>query len=350
MAANNDFNNKLRQIILLVFIGALALLLFMELYLFFPGFLGAITLYILSRDRFIYLVTKKKWKRGATALMFMFLLILCIGVPIWIAIDILSPRVNMLFSNQEQIMTSLKAISAQVEKWTGQQVLTHENIVNIQKKVTGYIPGFLNSTVTILSNLAMMLFLSFFMFANYDRMEKNLQGFIPLQSRNINMLAGETRNMVRANAIGIPLISIIQGVFALIGYMIFGVQDYVLWGFITGLFAFFPVVGTMLIWVPLVVYVFATGTTFNGMGLLIYSLLITGNVDYVARVTLLKKIGDVHPVVTVLGVVVGLQLFGFWGFIFGPLLISYFMLLVKIYGNEFGSKRTDISVVRKEDE
>lgn len=350
MAANQDFNNKLRQVILLLFIAALAVLLFCELYLFFPGFLGAITLYILSRNRYIQLVTKRKWNKSATALLFMVLLLLCIGVPVWIAIDILSPKVNMLFTNQDQIMTSLKTISSQVEKWTGQQLLTNENMVNIQKKVTSYIPGFLNSTVTILTNMAMMLFLAFFMFTNYAAMEKTIQGFIPLQSQNITMLAKETKNMVRANAIGIPLISIIQGLCAMIGYAIFGVQDYVLWGFITGLFAFFPVVGTMIIWVPLVVYVFATGTTFNGIGLLIYSLLATGNIDYVARVTLLKRIGDVHPVVTVLGVIVGLQLFGFWGFIFGPLLISYFMLLVKIYGNEFGSKKADISIVRKEED
>jgi predicted PurR-regulated permease PerM len=336
-SANTIFNDRVRQISLLMLLAALGILLFTQLSLFFPGFLGAITLYILSRNKYQYLVTKRKWKKGGTALLFMFLFVLCIGLPVWVAIDILSPRINMLFANQEEIMKSLKSISAQLEKWTGQQILSDANIVAIQKKLVGLIPGFLNSTVTILSNLAMMLFLSFFMFTNCTDMEKRIQAFIPLHNRNIDILAGETRNMVRANAIGIPLISIIQGIFAMIGYWIFGVQDFVLWGFITGLFAFFPVVGTMIIWVPLVIYVFSTSTTFNGMGLLIYSLIITGNVDYFARITLLKKIGDVHPVVTVLGVIVGLQLFGFLGFIFGPLLISYFLLLARIYSNEFGA-------------
>jgi predicted PurR-regulated permease PerM len=143
--------------------------------------------------------------------------------------------------------------------------------------------------------------------------------------------------MVRANALGIPLISIIQGVTAMLGYWIFGVRDFVLWGFLTGLFAFFPIVGTMVVWVPLVVFVFSSGNTGQGIGLTLYSLLVTGNIDYVARITLLKKIGDVHPVVTVLGVIVGLSLFGFWGFIFGPLLISYLLLLYNIYNIEFGA-------------
>jgi predicted PurR-regulated permease PerM len=58
-------------------------------------------------------------------------------------------------------------------------------------------------------------------------------------------------------------------------------------------------------------------------------------VDYLARVTLMRKIGDVHPLVTILGVIVGLGLFGFMGFIFGPLLLSYLLLLIRIYSNEF---------------
>jgi predicted PurR-regulated permease PerM len=68
---------------------------------------------------------------------------------------------------------------------------------------------------------------------------------------------------------------------------------------------------------------------------LIYSLVVTGNVDYLARITLMKKIGDVHPLITIFGVIVGLKLFGFMGFIFGPLIFSYMIILVRIYSYEF---------------
>jgi len=85
----------------------------------------------------------------------------------------------------------------------------------------------------------------------------------------------------------------------------------------------------------LVGLLFAQGLTWQPIWLLIYSLFVTGNVDYVARLALMEKLGNVHPVVTVLGVIVGLNLFGFIGLIFGPLLISYFIVLVKIFINEF---------------
>jgi predicted PurR-regulated permease PerM len=180
-----------------------------------------------------------------------------------------------------------------------------------------------------------MLFVLYYMLYNGKEMEQYLSRIIPLKPDNINILASETKKMIKANALGIPIISIIQGLFAALGYFIFGVNEFAIWGFLTGIFAFFPVVGTMIVWVPLVIYMYVIGQDWQATGLLLYSLIVTGNVDYLARITLLKKIGDVHPVVTILGVIVGLGLFGFIGLIFGPLLISYVIVLFNIYMNEF---------------
>jgi len=166
-------------------------------------------------------------------------------------------------------------------------------------------------------------------------MEAFLARIIPLKKTNIDVLASETKRLVKVSALGIPIISIIQGVTATIGYIIFGVDEFVLWGFFTGVFAFFPVVGTMIIWVPLVIYMYVSGDTWNAMGLAIFSFVVTGNIDYLARITLLKRMGNVHPLVTVIGVIVGLGLFGFIGLIFGPLLVNYIILLFRIYMNEF---------------
>jgi predicted PurR-regulated permease PerM len=166
-------------------------------------------------------------------------------------------------------------------------------------------------------------------------MEKGIHTFLPLSEKSINELGKETVHMVRANAIGIPLISLIQGVTAAIAYWIFGLKDWGMWGFLTGIFAFFPIVGTMLVWLPLVIYLYSQGQSWQATGLLIYSLVVTGNVDYLARITLMKKIGDVHPLITIFGVIVGLKLFGFMGFIFGPLIFSYMIILVRIYSYEF---------------
>jgi predicted PurR-regulated permease PerM len=189
--------------------------------------------------------------------------------------------------------------------------------------------------MNLLANIVMMFFLLYFLLVNGKEIEQYLNRVIPLKRHNVEQLASETKRMIRANAVGIPIICVVQGLFATLGYWIFGVEDWGVWGFLTGIFAFFPLVGTMVIWVPVMLYMLATGHNWAGFGLGIYSLVVTGNVDYITRMGLLKKIGDVHPLITVLGVIVGLNLFGFMGFIFGPLLVSYFIILVKIYFNEF---------------
>lgn len=331
-----SFSNRLRQVILLIVLTALGFLLVKELYIFLPGFLGAVTLYILSKKWYRYLTIQKKWNKSLAATVFLLTFLVAIGIPVYSIVNMLSPKISQVFSHSDELMQGLKSVSAQIKEWTGQEVFSDSNIADLQKKITGFFPAFLNSTAMILANLAMMLFVYFFMLTNGRQLEKSFNTFLPLREENIDILGKETISVVRANAIGIPLISLIQGIFAMIGYWIFGINDFVLWGFITGVFAFFPIVGTTLIWAPLVVFLFSQGQTGQGIGLLIFSLVVTGNVDYLARVTLMKKLGDVHPLVTVLGVIVGLSLFGFWGFIFGPLLISYFMLLFKIYTSEFG--------------
>jgi predicted PurR-regulated permease PerM len=245
------------------------------------------------------------------------------------------PKVNEVFTHSEELIRGVEAISKQVADYTGTSLLSKDNIAEVQKRIGNFIPTFLNSTLTILGNLAMMFFVLYFMYANGTQMESALRRFIPLHTESVETLADETINMVRANAIGIPLISLIQGVTALIGYWIFGLEEFGLWGFLTGVFAFFPVVGTMIIWVPLVIFLFAQGNSWQGWGLLAYSAFVTGNIDYIARITLMRKIGDVHPLITILGVIVGLGLFGFMGFIFGPLLLSYLILLIRIYTSEF---------------
>jgi predicted PurR-regulated permease PerM len=331
------FNDRLRQIILLALIILIGFLLMKELYIFLPGVLGAVTTYILTRGIYFRLTLKHNWKKGPTAILFIVVALALIAIPIGFVWMMISPRINAIIHNPEPIVAVLKDLSHRMEAATGASFATPENIQTFTKRVSEFLPRLLNSTASMLTNMAMMFFLLYFLLYSGRDMESYLSRVIPLKPGNIQKLARETKLMIRANALGIPLISVIQGLFAALGYWIFGVKDWALWGMITGIFAFFPVVGTMIIWVPLCISVYAAGHIWPSLALTLYSLLVTGNVDYLARITLMKKLGDVHPVVTVIGVIVGLGLFGFMGLIFGPLLVSYFLILVKIYANEFST-------------
>ena len=329
------FNERLRQILILLLILAIAILLISQITIFIPGLLGGITLYILSRTLYFQLIFKRKWKKGWTALLFILCYLIIIAFPVYISVTLASPKISSIAENQEQIITGIQSVSAKVKEKTGFTLLSTESAKTIAQKVSTYIPQIINSTMVLLSNLIIMFFLLYYLLVQGRDMEKYLSKVIPLKDENVHLLAGETKMMIRANALGIPIICVVQGAFAALGYWIFGLEDWGLWGFVTGVFAFFPLVGTMIIWVPLVGYLFIHGSNLPAIGLTIYSFVVTGNVDYIARLKLMKFMGDVHPVITVLGVIIGLNLFGFMGLIFGPLLISYFLIMVKIYINEF---------------
>lgn len=332
------FNDRIKQILLLLLIILLVFLSLQELTLFLPGILGAITLYILSRENYFQLVYNKKWKKGRAAGLYIFYYLILLGIPVYLAITLISPKINSFLSDPTATIASIKQAVMQAQQKIGITFASEKSLSGSLDKIIAFLPSLLNSTAMLLANLATMLFFLYYMLYYSREMEKSLFRIIPLKDDNTKMLATETKKIVKANALGIPLISIIQGLTAALGYFIFGVKEWGLWGFLTGVFAFFPIVGTMLVWVPLVIYTYVSGNSGMAIGLLLYSVIVTGNIDYVARITIMKKLGDVHPVITVLGVIVGLGLFGFIGLVFGPLLVNYIILLFKIYMNEFVDK------------
>jgi predicted PurR-regulated permease PerM len=329
------FNNRIKQILLLGLLILLILVSVKELFICLPGLLGAVTLYILSRANYFQLIYKKKWKKGSAAGLFILYYLILLGLPVFLATTLISPKINTFLNDPTAMIGSVKTAVLQVQEKIGFEFVTEKSLAGSLEKVTEILPSLLNSTANLITNLAIMLFFLYYMLYYGKEMERTLFRIIPLKDDNTTMLASETKRVVKANALGIPLISIIQGLTATLGYFIFGVDEWALWGFLTGVFAFFPVVGTMLVWVPLVVYTYVSGDTGMAIGLGLYSIIVTGNVDYISRITIMRKLGDVHPVITVLGIIIGLGLFGFIGLVFGPLLVSYIILLFKIYMNEF---------------
>jgi len=327
-------SNQIKQWLILAVLIGLIILVVRELRMFFPGFLGAITLYIISRGSYFQLVYHYKWKKSLAAALFLVGYTALLVLLVYSIVMLLGPKVDKYIHDPALFTGTAKAAITNFQGRTGFIFFTEETAIDLLNRVSNFIPTLINSTVDMIANLVLMLFMLYFMLVNGKEMEQWLDHVIPLNPNNVNILVTETKRLVKASAIGIPLISLIQGITATLGYYLFGVNDFILWGFLTGVFAFFPFIGTMLIWVPIVVFMYGNGDTWNATGLLLYSIIVTGNIDYVARITILKKLGNVHPIVTVLGVIVGLNLFGFIGFIFGPLLISYIMLLFRIYSNE----------------
>jgi predicted PurR-regulated permease PerM len=156
------FNNRLRQIVLLLIIVLLAFVLLNQLYIFLPGFLGSVTLYILFRESYYKLTLIKKWRKSLTAMLFIAVSLIVIALPIYFSINMLSSRISGIISNPTELITDAKIVGQKIYAETGIQLITDDNISGFQKKAAAIVPSVLNSSAAILSNFAVMFFYSIF--------------------------------------------------------------------------------------------------------------------------------------------------------------------------------------------
>lgn len=342
MSNNVLDQNRLRQVFFIIIILLLGILLSWQLYTFLPALLGAITLYILMHGTMLYLTEKKKWSKGWTTLLLMLVSFIVILLPIGLLINLLSTKVSYAIQHSSELITALKKVVADAEGQLNMEILSDDNINKLGDFIAKSLPGIVGATFNTISTIFFMYFILYFMLMNARYMEDTLYEYIPLKDENVSRLGKEVNNMVASNAIGIPLIAFAQGLVGLIGYLIIGVKEPFFWFAVTCIAGMIPVVGAALAYVPLAILFFANGQNWQGIAMLVFGFGIIGTVDNVLRFTLLKKLGNVHPLTTVFGVIIGLNLFGFIGLIFGPLLISLFMLLLRIYSSEFVTKQRDI--------
>jgi predicted PurR-regulated permease PerM len=342
MENNVIHQNRIRQVFFLVIIVGLGIVLFLELYTFLPALLGAITLYIVMRKWMFYLTLKKKWRKAWTAALLMFLSLIVILLPIAVLVNMLTAKITFAIQHSNELVDALKKVITDLELKFNIEIISDANINKLGDFITGGIPRLLGATFNTLGTIFFMYFILYFMLVNGKDMERNIYEHIPLRDENASMLGKEVKSMVLSNAVGIPVIAVLQGIIALIGYLIIGVKEPWFWFVVTCITAMLPVVGAALAYIPLAIIFFANGATGKGIFMLIYGFGIIGLADNIFRFVLAKKIGNVHPLVTVFGVIIGLSVFGFIGLIFGPLLISMFLLLLKIYSNEFITKQRQI--------
>ncbi len=313
-------------------------MLFGFLQMFLSGLLGALVLYILLRPIYFYLHEQKKWKSELVIFLLFLTSALVLLIPVWWVTVMLSKKAGLAIANYENVLRAVKEMLRSFTNYTGYDLLSHESINKLTSTAANIVPKVLSATLNSLAQIGIMYFVLYFMLGNARKFEEWAKTFSPFSDSSTSELLTELKSMTISNAIGIPILGGIQAFFAGLGYWVLGVNEAFIWAVVTGLFSVVPVVGTTIVWIPLCIYLYVLGYPLKALLLLTYGTVVITNVDNVFRFVVQKRIGNVHPLITFFGVFLGIDLFGFTGIIFGPLLISYFLILIKLYKSEYGSK------------
>ena len=328
---NNSRLSNWKHYFPLVLIAIISVFLLIELNQFLNAFLGAIIMYVLLRPLMQKLMLHKKWKHGMAAITLMLGSFIIILLPVLGFSYLFVSKMTVMFSDSSFFLRTMRTFDEKFRALSGRELFSAENLKTIQEEGTQYITQFLGETMSVLADVGIMYFVLYYMLVNTGKLEKAINKYIPMENNDILLLGNELRAQTNSNAIGAPLLALIQGVFAWIGYLIFGIDDAFFWGIMTGFFSFIPFVGSAIIWAPAAIYQFSFGAAWEGIGIVLYGILVIGTVDNVFRFVFQKQFADVHPLITVFGVIIGLQLLGVPGVIFGPLLLSWFIILIGIY-------------------
>jgi predicted PurR-regulated permease PerM len=334
----------IRQIAFIIIVILIGGLIFWQLKNFIPAFLGAYTLYILLRKWMFALTKKLRGWVSSAALLLMLASFLLFLVPVYGLIAILVARILPALQNASKLRASAESLVRDLEIRCGFAISTPQNLSNLSDWSVGEAQQITGATVSGFITVIVMYFILYFMLINAKTLEKNLYKWLPLKNQSASHLKKKLNDLVISNAIGIPLSSLIQGLFGLVGYWIAGVEEPYLWFVVTCVVAVIPILGSGLVYIPLSLLLMTQGMVKQGIFLMLYGMAIIGTVDNVFRFWFQKRIGNTHPLVTIFGVIIGLKLFGFIGLIFGPILIAIFLLLLNIYVKEFREEKAVVAV------
>lgn len=330
----------IRQVFTIILILALGILIFIELVPYMTGLLGAITLYILFRDKMRSMV-QKGWKPPLAALFLMFISLVAILIPLALVSLMLLSKVKRGLERANSALSIFKEQMIGIEQTLGVEIFSSIDSEKTSEWMNDGLQGILGDSFNILIAISIMYFLLYFMLVNRKQFIESLYSYLPLHPENISIIGHDIKSIVKSNAIGIPIIAILQGFVALLGFYMFGVPNPWFWFVVTTIGSMIPFIGTALGVVPVVILLYSTGQNWEATAMLIYGIAIVGSTDNVFRVVVQKRLADIHPLITLIGVIIGIPLFGFFGLIFGPLLISLFLLLLKIYKKEYVLKHEE---------
>jgi predicted PurR-regulated permease PerM len=241
------------------------------------------------------------------------------------------------------------------------QVSFGDSVRHIETIAQRFIPGFsldiesyvkqtasfvASHLVSIFAGTASTIFLfflaliaSFYFFRDGKEFTKYLVEVSPLKDGQDSLILRRVATAVRSVALGTVLVALIQGTLTGIGLAFFGFDRAILWGCVAAIGALIPGVGTTIVFVPSVIYLIVTGSHLAASGVALWGVLAVGIIDNMVGPYFMSRGNPLHPFLILLSVLGGIALFGPIGFILGPVIISFFTVLIELYGQQLRDKQ-----------
>ncbi len=301
---------------------------------FAPGILGAAVFYVLTVPAFRWLVARRLPRSlAATSMLLVVLLLILIpgGALLTILIDEipaairgldtgpLVQRVQGLRIGPINVGEQIARTSGTIGSWASQQIF-------------GAVGGAARGTL----NLVIALLGLYYLLLAAEEVWPRVKRYLPFTDEDSEDLRNKFYEVTMATALGVVVVAIAQGTLIGGAFVVLQLPNPIVWGTVTALASVLPLVGSALVWLPASIVLFATGNIAQAAGLALFGGIVVSNIDNVMRPIVSKRVGNLHPLTTLLGAFAGIQYIGLIGLLLGPLAITWFFELLVIYDKEYG--------------
>ncbi len=277
--------------------------------------------------------------KNVSSFLICFLLIVLIVLPLWFLTPVFIDQSIKLYlaAQQMDFVTPLRnifpslftseAFSAEIGS------ITHSFITNMTNSLMNSFSQLVLNFPTLLLQLFVVLFTFFFALRDKEKIVSYIKSLLPFSENIEKKLFKSTKEITSSVIYGQVIVGIIQGLIAGVGFFIFGVPNALLLTLFASLAGIFPIIGPFVVWIPVAIYLVIAGNTFSALGVILFGL-IASTIDNFLRPLFVSKMTKIHPALILIGMIGGFLLFGVLGFILGPLILAYLIIVLEIYRNK----------------
>jgi predicted PurR-regulated permease PerM len=335
--------SKKLKALFFIFLGAVALsIIYIFSYFFWP-FLFALILYVALKPAFNFI--KKYIKRSSfCSLLIILSIIFLVIIPMLFVLIILANQAYEFYQYLQQqydtgVFNEFMLNSAALQKILSfadiNQKEIFQQIIGVLSKTSlqifSNVTALLSFSIKFILNLLSMLLILFFLFKDGDKLSKGFYKNLPFPEDIERDIVGRVNNVIKILFAGNLFIMILQGLVVGIGFWVFGLSMPLLWAAITAILSLIPAIGTLLIWVPAVIYLIATGSYISAIILGLWCLLGYLILENIVKTKLFGRQLNFHPLIFFFLLLGSIHAFNLPGVIIGPVLLSLFFSLWELY-------------------
>ena len=247
-----------------------------------------------------------------------------------------------LLINQAQEITQTALQSTIIERLRGLQIRgipVGPRLAEAGGRIVGAIGasafGLVGTATRMTLNLTISFFGLYYTLKHPGDVWLDARPYVPFSPENTDTLGRRFRDVTVSTVIGTGVVAAAQGALLGIAFWIAGLPNALFWSVVTMALAILPVVGSGMVWGPAAVVLITQGRPVAGIMLIVWGVVVVGSVDNFLRPLIYRRFSAIHPLITLIGAIGGVSYFGLLGLLIGPLALSYFFELIRMYREEY---------------